>query len=250
MKTMDAEDLAVVALAGLNTPTAAKETGDEVSARDTDSPANNNSSKAKEAIEVVAAVASPSGNDSFDMKSKQVKRRMELHKFPVEPRTIQVIKKPRTHMNHSYRDFSSVPAEMNYKDLEKISEMTFSQKVHHMLSQEEYKKLVDWSPHGRTFRVKVPALFEKHISEKYFGHKRYSSFLRHLSNNGFKHISNGPDRNSYYHEVRKQSISWLLAVSTCVSAALTHYFLLMYSLSSVVFRISPNTCRNRRMPVA
>jgi hypothetical protein len=46
----------------------------------------------------------------------------------------------------------------------------------------------------------VPAAFEKEICETYFGHKRYSSFLRELSNHGFKHISQGSDRNCYYHE--------------------------------------------------
>jgi hypothetical protein len=48
--------------------------------------------------------------------------------------------------------------------------------------------------------IVVPVAFEKNISEKYFGHKRYSSFLRQLSNHHFKHVSQGPDRNCYYHE--------------------------------------------------
>jgi hypothetical protein len=96
---------------------------------------------------------------------------------------------------------------MNYEVPEKISDMTFPQKVHHMLCQEEYKKWIGWLPHGRAFRILVPKLLEKsQLLQKYFGHGRYSSFLRQLSNHGFKHISSGPDRNTYYHEVRKQSI--------------------------------------------
>ena len=78
--------------------------------------------------------------------------------------------------------------------------MSFPQKVHHILSQNEFGQWITWMPHGRAFRVIVPVAFEKHISEKYFGHKRYSSFLRQLSNHNFKHISQGVDRNCYYHE--------------------------------------------------
>jgi hypothetical protein len=204
---MNAEDLATaaLALAGLNNrghtnPTALEETRDEVSARNT-AGTHNNSSKAIETTEL--AVASSSCNDAVENKSKRGRRRTETHNFPVEPRTIQVIKKPRTHMNHSYRDFSSVPAEMNYEVPEKISDMTFPQKVHHILSQEEYKHCIGWLSHGRAFRILVPKRLEQsQILQKYFGHGRYSSFLRQLSNHRFKHISSGPDRNSYYHEVR------------------------------------------------
>jgi hypothetical protein len=141
-------------------------------------------------------------------KSKRGRKRKENHTFPVEPRVIQVVKKPRTYINHSYRDFSSVPAEMNYVVPENISDMTFSQRMYHILSQEEYKKWIGWLPHGRAFQILVPKLLEQgQILQKYFGHGRYSSFLRQLSNHGFKHISNGPDRNSYYHEVRKANCS-------------------------------------------
>jgi hypothetical protein len=137
------------------------------------------------------------------MKSKRGRKRKENHTFPVEPRVIQLIKKPRTYINHSYRDFSSVPPEMNYVVPENISDMTFSQRMHHILSQEEYKKWIGWHPHGRAFQILVPKKLEQgQILQRYFGHSRYSSFLRQLSKHGFKHISNGPDRNSYYHEVR------------------------------------------------
>jgi hypothetical protein len=149
-----------------------------------------------------------SANDSVEKKSKRGRKRKENHTFPVEPRIIQVVKKPRTYINHSYRDFSSVPAEMNYETPENISNMTFAQKVHHILSQEEYKKWIGWLPHGRAFQILSPkGLEQAQILEKYVGHGRYSSFLRQLSNHGFKHISRGPDRNSYYHEVRKANCS-------------------------------------------
>jgi len=133
-------------------------------------------------------------------RSKSKKK--EEPKFPAEPRVVQVIKKPRTFMNHSYRDFSSVPKELDYEVPTKIEHMTFPQKIHHMLSQQEYKKWIDWMPHGRAFCILVPKRLEQgKVLEKYFRHSRYSSFLRQLSNHRFKHISQGRDRNCYYHEV-------------------------------------------------
>jgi hypothetical protein len=53
-------------------------------------------------------------------------------------------------------------------------------------------------------------MLEKHVSEKYFGHKRFSSFLRQLSNHGYKHITAGKDRNSYYHECMLRGLPHLI----------------------------------------
>jgi hypothetical protein len=145
----------------------------------------------------------PAASSGMKEKSTRGRKKVENFNFPAKPRVIQVVKKQRIYMQHSYRDFSSVPSETNFEVSELISEMTFPQKVHHILSQEKYQKWVTWLPHGRAFRVNSAVNFEKYISQEYFGHKRYSSFLRHLSNNDFRHISSGPDRNAYYHEVSK-----------------------------------------------
>jgi stage V sporulation protein SpoVS len=209
---MNPEDVAAAALAGLNNhgdahPAVIEATGDAVNSRST-AIAVRCSSEANDTTELVVV---SSANDSVEKKSKRGRKRKENQQFPVEPRVIQVVKKPRTYMNHSYRDFSLVPAEIDYEAPEKISDMTFAQKVHHILTQEEYKKLIGWLPHGRAFQILSPKRLEQaKILEKYFGHGRYSSFLRQLSNHGFKHISRGPDRNSYYYEVRKANYSRIL----------------------------------------
>ena len=162
--------------------------------------------------------------------------------FPVEPRTIVSIKKPRTQMNHSYRDFSSVPPELDYQP--PMDDLTFSQKVHEILSTKEYEPFVGWMSHGRAFRVHIPKIFEEQICSKYFGHSRYSSFLRLLNNYGFKHITQGPDRNCHYHEVRcgkreaETRLSWLLPSKL----SLTDSFRLSLSLLACARAGSPVSC--------
>lgn len=133
-------------------------------------------------------------------KNKQMKK-LDAPVFPVEPRIIQTIKKPRTFVNHSYQDFSSVPPVGDEKMPSDIEQMNFPQKVHHILSRQEYAKYISWQPHGRAFRINIPKMFENTVCSTYFGHTRYSSFLRQLSNHSFKNITQGPDRNCYYHEV-------------------------------------------------
>ena len=116
--------------------------------------------------------------------------------FPVPPVTIQTLKRIKGTMNHSYRDFSKVPPAADYQPPTAIADMTFAQKVHHMLSQpDKYGECIAWMPHGRAFKVLKPQLFEKQVCPTYFGHGRYSSFLRSLNNFGFKHLSRGIDRN-------------------------------------------------------
>jgi hypothetical protein len=142
------------------------------------------------------------GKTMRDSKCKQRRRTAKPKiQFPTEPTVVQNVLKRKDVVNHSYKDFSNVPAEPSYEKPTSIEEMSFSEKVHDILSKEEYSKYICWAPHGRAFRIVVPKMLESHVCPKYFGHKRYSSFLRQLNNHGFKHITRGVDRNCYYHEV-------------------------------------------------
>jgi HSF-type DNA-binding len=114
-------------------------------------------------------------------------------------------------MNHSYRDFSKVPPEIGYEHPRRIEDMSFSEKVHDILSDPSYASYIGWCDHGRAFKILVPVRLEQsRCLMKYFGNDRYSSFLRQLSNYGFKHITQGRDRNAYYHEVRINELSILV----------------------------------------
>lgn len=133
------------------------------------------------------------------------------HDYPVQPRVLQVIKKPKSICDHSYRDFSIVPSDGKYQPPKEIEEMNFSEKLHDILSNELYSGCIQWLPHGRAFKITVPKRLEQmRVLQKYYGHNRYSSFLRQLNNHGFKHITRGVDRNSYYHECFLRSMPHLL----------------------------------------
>ena len=153
-----------------------------------------------------AQVAPEDGNKgSHPCNEKPARRRRGPKpkiRFLVEPVSIQIVPRRKEYVNHSYRDFSTLPAEPGWELPTSLEQMTFSEKVHDILTKsEEYGEYMSWQPHGRAFHIHVPAMFEKHVCPKYFGHKRYSSFLRQLNNYSFKHISKGMDRNCYYHEV-------------------------------------------------
>ena len=59
-------------------------------------------------------------------------------------------------------------------------------------------------PHGRSWRVLNRDLFAEHALPSYFGHKNYASFVRIVNAWGFRRITRGADRDSYYHEVSVQ----------------------------------------------
>ena len=94
-----------------------------------------------------------------------------------------------------------MPPEPGYVVPANIADMTFAQKVHHMLSQPHFENMIAWRPHGRAWRVLKPNDFEQQVMPMYFGHSRYSNFLSMLRQHGFKNFTQGTDKSCPYHEV-------------------------------------------------
>lgn len=107
----------------------------------------------------------------------------------------------------SYRDFSRVPC--SSKETDGVGASTtssgkdppFPVKLHRILSNPEYSDFISWLPHGRSWRVLKPKAFEEKIVPRYFRHTKYASFMRQVNGWGFKRMTQGPDHNSYYHEL-------------------------------------------------
>jgi HSF-type DNA-binding len=78
--------------------------------------------------------------------------------------------------------------------------LSFPAKLHAILGQPDLAEIIDWLPHGRSWRVLKPRDFETKIIPRFFEHSKFSSFIRQANGWGFRRITQGPDRNSYYHE--------------------------------------------------
>lgn len=77
----------------------------------------------------------------------------------------------------------------------------FPAKMHSILSRKELSDIVAWLPHGRSWRILKPREFEVKVIPTYFEHAKFSSFIRQANGWGFRRITQGLDRNSYYHEL-------------------------------------------------
>jgi hypothetical protein len=81
------------------------------------------------------------------------------------------------------------------------STTSFPSKLHKIISNPLHREFIDWLPHGRAWRILKPKMFEKDVIPKFFRSERYASFMRQVNGWGFKRITEGPDLNSYYHEL-------------------------------------------------
>jgi hypothetical protein len=70
-----------------------------------------------------------------------------------------------------------------------------------ILSNPEFSECICWNPHGRSWRILKPPVFEQVVIPLYFRHAKYASFMRQVNGWGFKRIVSGNDHNSYYHEM-------------------------------------------------
>ena len=84
-----------------------------------------------------------------------------------------------------------------------IRAQRFPVKLYAMLSQYEFHDIIAWNSHGRSWRLLKPTVFENLVMPFYFEQSTvYQSFCRLISAWSFRQVKSGPDRGSYYHEVR------------------------------------------------
>jgi hypothetical protein len=82
----------------------------------------------------------------------------------------------------------------------------FPIKLYHMLEhidlyEPQLTSVISWQPHGRCFKVHHPKIFEEIVLQRFFKQHKYTSFQRQLNIYGFRRITSGKDRGSYYHEL-------------------------------------------------
>jgi len=86
---------------------------------------------------------------------------------------------------------------------------TFPAKMHAILTNPDLADVVGWAPHGRSWRILKPREFEIRVLPKYFEHSKFSSFVRQANGWGFRRMSEGYEKNAYYHEYFLRAMPWL-----------------------------------------
>lgn len=111
---------------------------------------------------------------------------------------------------YTYRDFSSVPPNpddallshlVNNTQNKSIQTQRFPVKLYAILARKEFSDIITWMPHGRSWKVLQPDLFESVVMPQFFEYSNYHSFNRLINAWSFRRISKGVDRGSYYHEL-------------------------------------------------
>eukprot|EP00815_Leptocylindrus_aporus_P009501 CAMPEP_0116055668 /NCGR_PEP_ID=MMETSP0322-20121206/3544_1 /TAXON_ID=163516 /ORGANISM="Leptocylindrus danicus var. apora, Strain B651" /LENGTH=657 /DNA_ID=CAMNT_0003539315 /DNA_START=159 /DNA_END=2132 /DNA_ORIENTATION=+ len=76
---------------------------------------------------------------------------------------------------------------------------TFPRRLMNMLNRTDVVKAICWLPHGRSFIVRDPKLFEDELYPRFFKPAKYKSFQRQLNLWKFLRVQKGFDAGSYYH---------------------------------------------------
>jgi hypothetical protein len=97
-----------------------------------------------------------------------------------------------------------------------IRAQKFPVKLDAILSQKAFHHIIAWMPHGRSWKVLKPKLFETIVMPLYFEYSNYHSFNRLVNAWSFRRVSHGPDRGSYYNEVRRKKKSRVVC-DICIS---------------------------------
>lgn len=132
---------------------------------------------------------------------------------------------------YKYRDFALVldvdndcePSTQNQanRSLESsIRVQKFPVKLYSILAQKEFSDIITWMPHGRSWKVLKPNLFESLVMPLFFEYSNYHSFNRLVNAWSFRRISSGSDRGSYYHEVKLQRV--IVSIFDSGTKSLTH----------------------------
>lgn len=74
-------------------------------------------------------------------------------------------------------------------------------KLYALLSQPNLAHVITWMPHGRSWKVLKPKIFETAVLPVFFESDNYHSFNRVINAWSFRRKSSGPDRGSYFHEL-------------------------------------------------
>jgi len=115
-----------------------------------------------------------------------------------------------TVIDHTYRDYSQVQVAPDHDKGTNTSSkggkkgttnLNFPAKLHAILSNTNYARIIRWQPHGRSWNIVDKYLLTTIVLPHHFSHCKFESFNRSVNGWGFKRLlGDGPDKKTYYHE--------------------------------------------------
>lgn len=128
--------------------------------------------------------------------------------YPARPEFFKFVRMPKTHANHTYRNFSNMPNDQLYTFPTRISDMNFHEKLYHLLCLSVVERghaTIAWCHKGRAFYVPdVEKLTNSQLLQRYFEYNNIQRFRKQLCNYGYKSIIRDQDlfgADCYYSEV-------------------------------------------------
>mmetsp|Transcript_2068 Transcript_2068/g.3945 ORF Transcript_2068/g.3945 Transcript_2068/m.3945 type:complete len:708 (+) Transcript_2068:165-2288(+) len=115
-------------------------------------------------------------------------------------------KRKESKVDHTYSDYSQHQITADAAEEEASQgrgrQPTFPAKLHEIVSNPEYRHIIGWMPHGRSWIIVNKDLLIKYVLPTHFTSNKFESFNRQVNGWGFKRFhGEGPDHRSYYHEL-------------------------------------------------
>ena len=92
----------------------------------------------------------------------------------------------KTPIDHTYCDHSTLALSALLPEQIIPSRITFPMKLHSIISNPEYKHIICWMPHGRSWKVLNKELLASVVCKGNFNHDSFESFTRSVNGWGFK----------------------------------------------------------------
>lgn len=125
--------------------------------------------------------------------------------YPARPDVVKFVNAPKSHYNHTYRNFSNMPVDRSYTFPVNLSSMSFHEKLYHLLSTDNigHRQSINWCPEGRSFEITSPQkLVRFGILHAYFGYGMMQQFRKELNKYGYKQLARDTGSLArYYSEV-------------------------------------------------
>mmetsp|Transcript_9035 Transcript_9035/g.12499 ORF Transcript_9035/g.12499 Transcript_9035/m.12499 type:complete len:490 (-) Transcript_9035:163-1632(-) len=107
---------------------------------------------------------------------------------------------------YAYQDYSFAvsltPGVADFPRRSSAQTMSFPERLYDILCREDTRDIITWLPHGRSWIILKPKVFESTMLPRLYSSRcKHSSFIRQANGWGFRRITQGPDQNSYYHEL-------------------------------------------------